>query len=132
MGLLNQTATNQAPSKVRIALTWLLMVGMILFWLVFWLWRNHARTPTAEEETPHRLVSSILYLVIGAFHLVIGLGVYTSAIFTGCYTFNYRRVVWPGAKVRKWLVNIAATVLLGLGLGFCLSAFMSPMLSMAG
>src|ERR1039457_5538820 len=122
--------TSQAPSKLRIGLMGLLMRGGILFWVVFWLWRNHGRAP-ADESAP-KVVTSILSLFFGGFFLAGGVTVYLAAVFSGCFSFSYRHPVWPAAKVRLYVVNIIVTVLLGLGLGFALSAFVSPMLIMAG
>lgn len=130
----NSISKTGAPSKLRIALTWLMLIGMILFWVVFWIWRNHGREPepASVQEGSRQVVMSILSLFIGGFFLVCGVVVYLVMTFTGGLCFSYTRPVWPGAKVRKYFVNIIATVLLGLGLGFILSAFVSPMLSLAG
>jgi len=123
-------SANKAPSKLRIILMWLLMLGVILFWVVFWLWRNHGRAP-ADNSAPG-LVTSVLSLFVGGFFLMAGVAVYLAAVFSGCFSFSYRRPVWQGAKVRLFLVNIVVTVLLGLGLGFALAAFVGPLLVMTG
>ena len=94
-----QKANVQAPSRLRILLMWLLMLGVIMFWVVFFLWRNHGRTPTDDSEPG--LAASIVALVIGGFFLVGGVAVYLAAIFTGCFNFNCRRPVWQDAKVRR-------------------------------
>lgn len=126
----DQGPPGHAPSKVRIVLMWLLMVGVIMFWVVFWLWRNHGRAP-ADESAPPALVS-VISLFFGGFFLAGGVVVYLAAVFSGCFSFSYQRPVWHGAKVRKYFVNIIVTVLLGLGLGFMLAAFVRPMLLMTG
>jgi hypothetical protein len=135
----SKALTSRPPSKLRIVLMWGLLAGSILFWVVFWVWYNHGRgrapatgDEAAGNESAHRLVASVLYLFFGGFFLVGGVGIYVAAIFSGCFSFSYARPVWQGVKVRKYFLNIIVTVLLGLGLGFMLSAFVSPMLSMMG
>src|SRR5579859_8012245 len=118
------------PSKLRIILMWLLLLGVILFWVVFWAWHNHGRAYPDESE--HQMVASVLSLIIGGFFLCCGVVGYVVAVFTGCLNFNYQRPVWPGTKVRLYLANIAVAVLLGLGLGFILSAFIKPTLVATG
>ena len=118
------------PSKLRIVLMWLLMLGVILFWVVFWAWHNHGRA--TADESDHQIVASVLSLIIGGFFLCCGIVAYAVAVFTGCLNFNYQRPVWPGTKVRLYLANIAVAVLLGLGLGFILSAFIKPTLLATG
>ncbi len=121
---------DKAPSKLRVVLMWLLMPGVILFWVVFWLWKNHGHT--AADDSAPGMVASVLSLFFGGFFLVAGVAAYLAAVFSGCFCFSYRRPVWQGAKVRLFLVNIVVTVLLGLGLGFVLAAFAKPVLLMAG
>jgi hypothetical protein len=127
--------TNKPPSKLRIILMWLLMVGMIVFWVVFWLWRNHANPPSTQEmeNKPAGIaVSSIISLFIGGFFLVAGGMAYALAVFTGCLTFSYKKPVWTGVKVRMYFANIIVIVLLALGAGFFSSAFLAPFLMMLG
>ena len=118
------------PSKLRIILMWLLMLGVILFWVVFWAWHNHGRASADDSE--HPMVASVLSLIIGGFFLCCGGVAYVFATFTGCFNFSYKKPVWPGTKVRLYLSNIVVTVLLGLGLGFILSAFIKPTLVATG
>lgn len=127
----NNPPVSQPPSKLRIILMWGLMVGAILFWVIFWLWRNHGRAPAAGESESG-VVASVVSLFIGGFFLVCGTGVYLAAVFSGCFSFSYRRPVWQGAKVRGYFINIITTVLVALGLGFILAAFVKPMLLMTG
>jgi hypothetical protein len=126
----NQGPPSHAPSKVRIILMWLLMAGVILFWVVFWLWHNHGREPSDESAPP--VLASVVSLFFGGFFLAGGVAVYLAAVFSGCFSFSYQRPVWHGAKVRKYFLNIIVTVLLGLGLGFILAAFARPVLAMTG
>jgi len=127
--------TNKPPSKLRIILMWLLMVGVILFWAVFWFWRNHNNaTPPEEavEEPAGVVVHSVIALVVGGFFLVAGLMGYLAAVFTGCFTFNYSRPVWNAVKAKKFIANIVVTVAFALGAGFLLGAFLGPVLRMLG
>jgi hypothetical protein len=127
--------TNKPPSKLLIILMWLLMVGMIVFWVVFWLWRNHANPPSTQEiETKPAGIAqhSIISLFIGGFFLVGGGMAYALAVFTGCLTFSYNKPVWTGVKVRMYFANIIVIVLLALGAGFFSSAFLAPFLMMLG
>jgi hypothetical protein len=122
--------TDKRPSKLRIALMWLLMLGVILFWVVFWMWRNH-RAP-APEEPPANMVHSVISLFVGGFFLVVGALSYLAVIFTGCFTFNYKHPVWPAVKTKQFFANIIVTVLLALGTGFTLAAFLAPVLALLG
>ena len=126
----DQKLAVQTPSKIRIVIMWLLMLGAIVFWGVFWLWRNHGRA-SADESEP-RVVASIVSLLIGGFFLLGGVAVYLAAVFTGCFSFSYQRPVWEAAKVRMFFLNIIVTVLLALGLGLGLAAFVRPMLLRLG
>ena len=99
---------DKAPFKLRVVLMWLLMPGVILFWVVFWLWKNHGHT-AADDSAPGMVAShSLLSLFFGGFFLVAGVAAYLAAVFSGCFCFYYRRPVWQGAKVRLFLVNIVA------------------------
>jgi hypothetical protein len=124
------TPTNKPPSKVRIVLMWLLMLAVILFWVVFFLWRAQGRAP-AEESAPS-FVFSIVSLFIGGFFLAAGVAGYLATIYTGCFSFNYRQPVWESVKTKQFLHNIIVVVALALGAGFILSAFLSPVLILLG
>lgn len=122
--------TDKRPSKLRIILMWLLMVGVILFWVVFWVWRNHS-VPAAEEP-PSNMLHSVISLLVGGFFLVTGVGSYLAVIYSGCFTLNYRRPVWNTVKAKQFFANIIVTVLLALGTGFILAAFLAPVLRSLG
>jgi hypothetical protein len=127
-------ATNKRPSKLRIVLMWLFMVGVIVFWVVFWMWRNHGPTAAAEPaEGPAGVIGySVFSLFVGGFFLVLAVGSHLAVIFSGCFTFNYNRPVWRAVKTKQFFVNIIVTVLLALGAGFTLSAFLGPVLTLLG
>jgi hypothetical protein len=122
------------PSKLRIVLMWLLMLGVILFWVVFWIWKNPGHAPAEEspDESGTALAHVILSLLAGGFFLVCGVAGYLVTIFTGCLTFNHQRPAWAAAKRKLYFVNIVVTVLLALGLGFILAAFATPLLVALG
>ncbi len=126
--------TIQRPSKLRIVLTWLLMVGAIAILAVLAFWWNHRPMPAGEavEEPAGVVVHSIFSLFVGGFFLVLGVGSYLSVIFSDCFTFNFRQPVWGAVKTRKFIANIIVTVLLALGAGFMLAAFLGPMLTALG
>jgi hypothetical protein len=121
---------NKRPSTLRVILMWLLMMGVIMFWVVFWMWRNHGRMPSEEPAGP--IVHSVFSLVVGVFFLVLGVMSYLITIFTGCLTFSCKHPVWKTAKTKLFFVNIIGPVLLALGLGFVCSAFVGPVLVILG
>jgi len=128
------TPTNQRPSKLRITLTWLLMVAAIVVLAGLAFWWNHHPTPAEEtaEEPSGIIAHSIFFLFVGGFFLVAGVAAYLAIIFTGCFTFDYRQPVWDSVKTKQFLVNIVVTVAVALGLGFALAAFLAPMLTALG
>jgi hypothetical protein len=113
---------------------WLLMVGGILFWVVLAFWWNHGRMPAKElaEEPAGVIVYSVFSLFVGGFFLVLGVMSYLAVIFSGCFTFSYKRPVWQAAKTKQFFANIIVTVLLALGAGFTLAAFLGPVLTLLG
>src|SRR6185312_8817360 len=125
--------TDVRPSRLRIVLMWLVMLGVILFWVVFWIWRNHNRPVPETEGEPENVVTySVITLFIGGFFLVLGAMGYLLAIFTSCLSFNYQHPQWTGVKTKLYFTNIIVTVLLALGFGFIMAAFASPLLMMLG
>jgi hypothetical protein len=113
---------------------WLLMVGVIMFWAVFAFWWIHNRMPAKEpaEEPAGVIGYSIFSLFVGGFFLVLGVMSYLAVIFSGCFTFSYQHPVWQAVKRKKFFVNIIVTVLLALGAGFTLAAFLGPVLTLLG
>lgn len=126
--------TAKTASKLRIVLTWFVMVGVIIvaFLVGFFLTRGHAPPAADESETPNIVVHSVVSLLAGGFFLVLGVAGYFAVIYTGCFTFDYNRPVWQGVKTRQFFANIIVTVGLGLGLGFIVAAFLSPTLTALG
>jgi len=126
--------TNQRPSKLRIVLTWLLMVAAIVVLAGLAFWWNHRPAPAEEtaEEPSGIIAHSIFFLFVGGFFLVAGAAAYLAIIFTGCFTFDYRQPVWDSVKTKQFLVNIVVTVAMALGLGFAVAAFLAPGLMALG
>jgi hypothetical protein len=126
--------TSQRPSKLRIVLMWLLAVGMIMFWVVFWVWRTHNQQPadTPPEGVRGSMARAVVSLFFGGFFLCAGLAGYLVAVFTACLTLSYRQPVWKSVKVKMYFANIIVTILLGLGLGFLVSVPISPILTALG
>jgi len=122
--------TSKRPSKLRIILMWLLIVGVIVFWVVFGLWWNYNRMPA--QEPAGGIVRFIGSLVFGGFFLGLGGLWYLAAILTGSFTFSYKRPVWRAAKVKLYFVNLVVMVLLALGVGFVFAAFAGPVLLRLG
>lgn len=113
---------------------WLLMAGSIVFWLgiAFWVFRRHEQPEAMPEEPAETIGHSLVTLFIGGFFLVCGAGLYLATIFTGCFTFNVQRPAWVAAKRKLYFANIIVPLLLSLGLGFMLSAFITPVLAALG
>ena len=122
--------TNQPPSKTRMILMWILLVGNLIFWAAFWIWRERGRVPATGSE-PH-LFDIILLILIGGFFLVVSVGSYILCVFTACLTFDFTRPVWSVVKAKLFVANILVPLTAGLGVGFGLSAFLTPVLKTAG
>src|SRR6266481_6343077 len=117
---------HQPPSKIRRILMWTLLVGNLIFWTVFWIWRERGRVPATSSE-PH-LLDVVLFVLIGGFFLVVGVGSYILCVFTVCLTFDFTRPIWSVVKAKLFLANILVPVAAGLGVGFGFSAFLTPVL----
>jgi hypothetical protein len=113
---------------------WLLMVVAIVFFVVIAFWWSHRPAPAGApaEEPAGMLVHSVFFLFVGGFFLVAGVLTYLAVIFTGCLTFRYAQPVWDAVKGKKFIANIVVPVLLALGAGFILAAFLAPVLRVLG
>lgn len=118
-------------SRIKVVLLWLVVVGNLVFWIGFWLWRNRSAPPPTENSPPD-FVRSIFYLFVGGFFLVIGVAAYLGFIFTNGLTFDFSQPVFKNFKGRKYLANIFAPLFVALGVGFMLSAFITPALQALG
>jgi hypothetical protein len=110
------------------------MVVAITFLAVLAFWGNHHPAPEEQpaEQPVGVIAHSIFFLFVGGFFLVLGVMSYLAVIFTGCFTFNYSQPVWGAVKARKFFANIVVMVLVALGAGFMLAAFLGPVLTLSG
>lgn len=126
-----QTSAKPA-SRIKVVLLWLVVLGNLVFWIGFWVWRNHSQAPPSAEESTPNFVRSIFYLFVGAFFLVIGIAAYAGFIFTNGLTFDFSQPVFKNFKGKKYMANIFIPLFVALGLGFALSAFVTPTLQALG
>jgi len=118
--------------KTKVALAWIvflvLMVAMFAFW-TWWFGRRPSSSPAGAESG---IAYSIVMVFSGILFLGVGAAAYAATIFTNCLTFNFNRPVWSELKVKMYFANIFVPLGFALGLGFLLSAFLSPALMAAG
>src|SRR5439155_2816446 len=126
---MQQSAT--PPSKLRVALAWLLAVGTIGLVVAYFIWRQQNR-PAAVEDSVPTLFRSIFLIVIGGVCLAAGVVAYVVVLSTNCFTFNFDRQVWPGLKGKIFLANIFVPLPIAVGMGCLVGAVVSPMLIAAG
>ncbi len=122
--------TGKPAPKTRVALSWLILVGNLILWLVLATWWFRRRSPAVEA--PPDLARSVLTFGIGGLFLAAGIVGYAIVLFTHCLTFDLNRPVWNELRVKFFLANIVVPLLFSLGLGFMLSAFLSPVLAGMG
>jgi len=122
--------TKRPVSKVRMALTWLIFVGITVTWIAFLVWRR--QNSPAPAETPPAFVTAIISLVAGGFFFVAGAVSYAILLFTDCFTFNFKAPVWSGFKARVYLANIVVLTGFALGIGFGITPLVSPLLMAFG
>ena len=117
-------------SKAKMALMWLVFVGVTVGWIAFLLWQDRDRAPSAEP--PPGLVHFIIMLIIGGFFLAGGIAGYAIFLATNCFTFNFQRPVWGDVKGKLYVANIVVLTGISLGLGFGLTPLVSPVLARLG
>jgi len=122
--------TTKPVSKVRVILMWVILVGYLIFWIGFVLWR-HRDEPGPAESGPD-FARAIVFLVLGAISLIVGVGAYFLVLFTNCFTFNFTRPVWTEMKAKIYFANIFVPLGWSLGLGLAASAFFTPVLLARG
>src|SRR5689334_22799148 len=109
-----------APPKWRVAMTWLLMLTIIIGVTGLVVWRNHVREPAAEDVPS--FFRSIIMVGLGAFALVAGIAAYVVTLASDCFTFNFSGPIWKNLRGRIFLANIFVPMAPALGIGFMLSA----------
>jgi len=124
--------TQTSASKTKIALAWsaVLVFSVAMYTFCTW-WFGH-RPPSGPAESAPAIVYSIVMVFFGILFLVAGVAAYAATIFTNCLTFNFTRPVWSELKVKIYFANVFVPIGFALGLGFLLSAFLSPVLIAAG
>jgi hypothetical protein len=123
-------------SKSRVALTWLMMVGLIFTITTFFFFFGHTYSAPPPDETgmgsSAPFVHAMVFLFFGVFGLVAGVAGYFIIVATVCFTFDFNHPVWNTVKVRQYIFNIIVVVAAGSGAGMILSAALSPVLSGIG
>lgn len=125
-------ASTKPASRIKVLLLWLVVLGNLAFWITFWVLRNRNAVPPPSENSAPDFVRSIFYFFTGGFFLVIGVAAYLGFILTNGLTFDFSQPVYKNFKGKKYLANIVAPLFLALGLGFMLSAFVTPGLQTLG
>jgi hypothetical protein len=105
---------------------WLFLVGSIGFWM--WVGVQGGHRPPEAVEQPNPALHALITFFFGAFFLMAGVGAYFVIVFTTGLTFNFTRPIWEALKVKVYFANIIVSVLVGLGLGFGVASFLSPVL----
>src|ERR1043166_683141 len=103
-----------------------------MFWVVFWTWRKQGQMPAEEPEAVPVIAQFIFGLFVGCFFFGLGIAGYLIVVFTNSLTFDLSKPAGGRVKTKKYVANIVVTVLLGLGMGFAVSAFVSPVLMVLG
>ncbi|HEX3623803.1 MAG TPA: hypothetical protein VH280_00100 [Verrucomicrobiae bacterium] len=128
-------------SKARVALTWVVTVSLIIFIACLSFWHTHALAPEtttappadADESgltpTAAAIVHAVTLFIMGLFFFAPAVVGYLALIFSCCFTFNYRNPVWNAVKAKMYLFNIFVAVGISVGVGFIVSAFLSPLLA---
>lgn len=121
---------SKPASKLRVALTWLLVVGVIVFSLVFWAWWFHEPAPV--EPVPATPAGSAFMLIVAAFFICVGLAGYAIVIVSNCFTPNLDQPVWNEIRIKLYIANILVPLFPAMGVGFAAATFLAPMLVDAG
>jgi hypothetical protein len=126
-------------SWLKVLRVWFLLVGSILFWIVFWAVvqknRHSGENLEAVSFSGNKedfFVHFIFNLFVGGFFLALGIGAYAVALFTQCLTTNFTVPVWSTLKVKNWVANLLVLLGVGLGVGFLAAAFLTPVLAQMG
>jgi hypothetical protein len=124
--------TRKPVSKALVILMWAILLGNLLFWCGFWIWRHRHDGPPAPADGPEILFRGVAMLISGAFFFVAGVAGYFVVLFTNCLTFDFGRPIWSTLRRKIFLVNILVPLLVAMGVGFTLAAFVAPILMAFG
>jgi hypothetical protein len=122
----------KSAPKTRVVLTWIAVVAFTFSMCAFWMWWFGRRPPTSAVESESGIVYSIVMVFFGVLFLGASVAGYLLAVFTSCLTFNFDTPVWRQQKTKIYFANIFIPLGFSLGLGFLLSAFLSPLLRAGG
>jgi hypothetical protein len=120
--------TKKPVSKLLVGLMWLILAGNAVFWCGFWVWHHRTDAPSPADEPGMALFRAIGMVIIGGLFLGAGFVAYVVVLFSNCLTFNFNQPVWKGFKPKLFLANIVVPLLVALGIGFIISAFVTPIL----
>jgi len=119
-------------SKLKVVLLWLLLVGNLIFWTGFIVWRHRNDTASPAGDPGDDLLRAVVMLGLGTFFLAAGVGSHLAVLFTNCFTFNFNRPVFSEFKGKLYLAKIIVPTLASIGAGLILSVFLSPLLRALG
>ncbi|MDB6122092.1 MAG: hypothetical protein JWQ71_1085 [Pedosphaera sp.] len=127
----NQLNAPRKSSKLKVFLVWALVVGNIIFWTVFSLW--YFRPEHSEKSEDMSVMGHVLVMTfLGGFFLMAGVAGYLLVIFTTGLTFDFSRPAWEDLKKKIYVANIIVPIIFLLGVGFIVSAFLTPVLNAFG
>jgi hypothetical protein len=134
-----QTTSRDKKARLKMIRTWLVLIGSVLFWIVFWAVyqkahpARHTEPPVSFSGDKGDLFAHVFVMgFLSVLSLAFGIGGYFLVIFTECLTFNFSRPIWEAVKVKMWFANLFVILAIGLGIGFFASALVTPMLTQAG
>jgi hypothetical protein len=117
--------SHRPVSKLKVALLWAFMAGMIAFWLAFAVWLRPDSPPAPESPAVGR---TLVLVVIGRVFLLTGIAGYIVVLFTTCLTFDFSQPIWPSLKKKNYFANIFVPLLFIIGIVLTVGAFLSPLL----
>jgi hypothetical protein len=134
-----QPLSQDKKSRTKIIRVWLLVLGSVIFWIIFWaIYRKNHAPPGSDQPVSLSgdrvdLFAHIFVMgFLAVFFLMLGIGGYFLAILTQGLTFNFNQPIWATLKVKIWFANLLVVLAVGLGVGFLASAFFTPLLAQAG
>lgn len=123
--------TTTPPSKLKVFLTWLLVVGVVAFFIVFWSWWYYEPAPV-EELPVHTTAGSVIMLIIAAFFMCVGVAAYFVVVISNCFTQDFDQPIWNRLKAKLYVVNILVPLFPAMAIGLAVSTFLAPTLVRAG